>query len=506
MRVTFHLLKQKPAAAATATEITKVTSLSSSSPSKSNPFPWLRTLKTKQLQHLAQRTGFPCSGTKAVILEGLERGLAEYRGLQVQVQNGTGGVKSSAKGKQKGKVIGKDEGEEIRILSIDMGIRNLAFAVLGVKGLDSDSDLTEAGFLNELVGPHSLLEDEKEKEKGKGRKGKGTSLELTLRAWRRVSLPMDRGFSSDEFTRYLDGPGPGPGPGLEAAEPSPRPSAEEEENALSESGGKGKGRKDKAKEKEKHTFSLQVYATHAHSMLTTLLARYNPTHVLIERQRFRSGGGSAVQEWSLRVGMFEGMLWAVLHSLRMLQHVQQGASASASASRPGQGQGQEPRVIAIEPSRVGRFWAPSTTTSSADPGANTDTVSGEETGTKKKKKKSTTSSREGKKLKIDLVGSWLENDTFSLSAGDGTQEWVDGYMAKWKKSSTSKSRSKSKSKSKSTLESKKKETDSAAPDITKIDDLADCLVQGITWLEWERTKGQVVRHVDGSEFRADLPS
>ncbi|KAL4944931.1 mitochondrial resolvase Ydc2 [Aspergillus oleicola] len=415
--------------------------------------PWLQGLKTKQLQVLAKRTGLPCSGSKSTIIAALEKGLVEYGNHQTQ-----------QKEMKRGKWNRKAEGEESwRILSIDMGIRNLAFAVLKVRGSDPTSSVLE------------MIQ-------GKGGKGSASNLgsntttELTLRAWRRVSLPMDRGFTSREFKRYLDALGPDPD-----ATPAPTSKADDVPETAEVSDGKTntkaqeKGTGEAAK--TSFSFSLEVYATHTHSILTQLLARYNPTHILIERQRFRSGGGAAVQEWSLRVGVFEGMLWAVLHSLNMEQ-LRSKRTATV------------PKVIAIEPSRVGRFWAPA---------ADTGTDSALEEGKEEKKAKKSTSSREGKKLKIDLVGSWLEKDAFVISNKDGTREWVEGFMAKWKKSpsasSKSSSESKTKAKSKTTTKAKKQSAAAATvvPDVTKLDDLADCLVQGVTWLEWERTKGRILR-------------
>ncbi|KAL4785720.1 mitochondrial resolvase Ydc2 [Aspergillus varians] len=485
MRPTLRLLKSS----------TKLTSSSTSSTSScSSSFPWLQSLKIKQLQHLAQKTGLPSSGTKAVLVSSLESGLARYqRDSHGRVASGSGpglgsgaGVGSGLAG-EKEKEKGENE-EKRKILSIDMGIRNLAFAVLGVSGPGTAAVQGGGGGLGSLLEMGKGKGDEKEKEKS-GR-APSTRLELSLDAWRRVSLPLDRGVTVEEFARYLDSSSPGSDfgsgvgfgtgsdsdflVGAEAGVESLDADVDTSSSSSPAAAGKGKKAqalskgKDKDKDKQKIPFSLPIYATHAHSVITALLARYNPTHVLIERQRFRSGGGSAVQEWSLRVGVFEGMLWAVLHSLQQQQQKQTGSS---------------PSVIAIEPARVGRFLALHSSISSSG-----------STGVQTK-----TSSREGKKLKIDLVGSWLENEAFLIHDSGGVQEWMDGYMAKWKKSSKLNSKSKSKSKS--------EDGGAVVADIGKLDDLADCLVQGVTWLEWERMKRRVVREgLEGVVVGVDVHS
>ncbi|KAL5342577.1 mitochondrial resolvase Ydc2 [Aspergillus crustosus] len=404
-------------------------------PDPYSAFPFLHSLKSAQLQALARKTGLPTTGLKAGIVKSLEGGLADYkREVSILPRDG------------------RERGNEgMRILSIDMGIRNLAFACLVVPGSLS------AG------GPRL----------GRAAKGRGGDEKVELTTWRRISLPLDRGFSVQEFGRYLD---------ESLASTSPlSPLSSDDTNADKDLKIGPRPRKKNAEEKEKtekESFSLQVYATHAHSIISTLLARYNPTHVLIERQRFRSGGAAAVQEWTLRVGVFEGMIWAVLYSLSQQKPPPpevQGRGVENEKGR-GKGLGSGPRVIAIEPARVGRFWATSS-----------DTNSGSEPGSEKKKKRKI-SSRENKKLKIDLVGSWLSDEAFSV--GKSASEWVDGYVRKWKQSSRTISGSRSKSKSKG-------ESEAGLVDVGKLDDLADCLVQGMTWLEWEGMKGQIVR--DGIE-------
>ncbi|KAL8725547.1 MAG: hypothetical protein Q9181_006373, partial [Wetmoreana brouardii] len=85
------------------------------------------------------------------------------------------------------------------------------------------------------------------------------------------------------------------------------------------------------------SFSPPFYASHAYRLLIDTLLPLKPTHILIERQRFRSLGGNAVQEWTLRVNMFEAMLYSTLHTL----------------SRQGIWKGE---VIPIIPNKVSRYW------------------------------------------------------------------------------------------------------------------------------------------------------
>jgi cruciform cutting endonuclease 1 len=57
------------------------------------------------------------------------------------------------------------------------------------------------------------------------------------------------------------------------------------------------------------------YAAKAFTLMKYSLEKYNPHTILIERQRYRSDGGSAVQEWTVRVNMLESMFHAVLYTI-----------------------------------------------------------------------------------------------------------------------------------------------------------------------------------------------
>jgi len=226
-------------------------------------------------------------------------------------------------------------------------------------------------------------------------------------------------------------------------------------------------------------YTPDFYAQNAYAFLITLMEKYQPTHILIERQRFRTASGVAVQEWSLRVGVFEGMLYAVLYTLARQRRLSLSSHEPAPFSGFfGSGNlvdfGPGPVVHGIEPSRVLRYW-------------------GERMGFKNvflegKEKKT---AKDGKKVKIDLAGHWLDPEhpitgkvdedgglSTDLIVGDdvGLNETLHAYLAKWHKK-----RGKEKGK-----------------DIGKLDDLADCLVQGMTWLEWQVMRDRILR--EGVDF------
>ncbi|MCJ1336820.1 hypothetical protein MMC09_002098 [Bachmanniomyces sp. S44760] len=189
----------------------------------------------------------------------------------------------------------------------------------------------------------------------------------------------------------------------------------------------------------KESFDPALYSEHAYELVTTLLTpKPQPSHILIERQRFRSMGGSAVQEWTLRVNMFESMLYAVLETFR-----QQGLWKG--------------RVWPIAPSKVNKYWLPE------------DKVEVDRTQSKGRIHDTKTAKRE----KINLVRSWLEDKNKIAFVGP-TEKVRQDFLSKAER---------------------KKRANASQPigqastsAIGKLDDLADCLLQGIAWVEWEENR------------------
>ena len=188
----------------------------------------------------------------------------------------------------------------------------------------------------------------------------------------------------------------------------------------------------------KEAFDPATFSQHAYSLIEKLVLSTNiaPDLVLIERQRFRSLGGSAVLEWTLRVNTFEAMLYAILKAMSM--------------------QGNwEGRVFPVMPSKVGHFWI------------------GHENKVEKKKGNGKAKKRDIKFEKIQIVDEMLKRGTeFTL------EERAENMAERWREK----------------MEGRHRRNLEVGEKMGKLDDLADCLLQGLAWSKWEENRREVLKH------------
>lgn len=197
--------------------------------------------------------------------------------------------------------------------------------------------------------------------------------------------------------------------------------------------------------------SLSRIAT---NLVRDQLLPLKPTHVLIERQRFRSGGGPSVLEWTVRVNTLEAMLYAVFATLRSMKQ-------------------WDGEIIPVEPRRVGPYLL---------------TRAGmiQHADMSKKTK------AENKKLKIDLLAGWLQREDEIEMANAQVRAMAEAYMHRLTKTSRNK-------KLADTPRGTELEGSTKLP---KLDDLADSLLQGVAFLEWEGNKASMLKN--GVEAFIDL--
>ncbi|KAH6674561.1 mitochondrial putative cruciform cutting endonuclease 1 [Halenospora varia] len=304
------------------------------------------TLKAAQLRQIAYKCGISSSGTKPLLTQRLHDEFA------LVAQHGT---KTKA-------------AKPIRILSIDMGIRNLAYCILDVP-----------------TNP---------KKCGK--------VELpTIIAWHRLAVSTPPKTSKDALN----------------------------------------------KSKEKEDFSPPVLSQTAYTLLRSRLLPHNPTHILIERQRFRSMGSKHILEWTIRVNMFESILHAVLCTLE--------AEGVWSGS-----------VEAIAPGKVGPFWI-----AEDDDGGVIDGVDGGS----KKVRNTKNAKAKNKGAKIDLVRKWLNGREMVRLGNEEVESVGKAYMEKW-------------SRAPGAVKGSKRGEQKDEEKMGKLDDLADSLLQGMAWIQWEENK------------------
>ncbi|PPJ61001.1 hypothetical protein CBER1_01972 [Cercospora berteroae] len=313
--------------------------------------PSLSHLKALQLKYLAFLTGSASTGTKAALQDALSRSLDV-------------GVSRASR----------------RVVSVDMGIRNLAYCVVDAKQSPETGDPSRV---------------------------------VTVSTWTRRDL-------------------------LSPAAPEISPLQEPNDQNSQRHNRTGRQKIDT------EAFTPPQLAKTAHTLVKTLLS-HKPSAILIERQRFRSGGAAAIQEWTVRVNMLESMLWASLETLKASDLSPDGF----------------PETIAIAPKRVAEFWLSGqrpVLTSSQD-------VSGSDASSHAAQRPARTKIE--KKDKVNLVQKWVMgvvNETgVSLRFEDQAAEIAEAFSQQNKR---------------------------GAKKIAggKLDDLADCLLQALAYLQWETNK------------------
>ncbi|OKL59181.1 hypothetical protein UA08_05664 [Talaromyces atroroseus] len=380
---------------------------------------YLTTLKATQLKALARATGIPSSGRKDVLRKRIGEDVSMSVFLRHDPQHGDAGKK------------------ELSVLSIDMGIQNLAVAHLVVRDGLSASSSSSSSSSSSLGQPGSVM----------------------LNAWHRIGVQeLTRRHQQGKISKDPESEEEEPLQFILPAAAFRTFSTTQTQKSTDEKSNIPKGIETV---EGKINFDPESLSLSAFILLSALLKAYKPTHILIERQRFRSGGQRAVLEWSLRVGVFEGMVHAVLRTMREIE-----CYADADGLQ----------VYGISPARVMQFW-------------DNDNDSRDETVQK--------NAKSVKKLKMDIIGELLMSSSstsrskqeadsrisalsswgFDVNTAT-TQKVVDAYLARWN-GSNGKKRTKDGS-------------DKNQDRIEKMDDLADCLLQGLTWLEWQARRARVI--------------
>ena len=310
-------------------------------------YEWLTKLNLRQLHRLAAYIGAPCSGTKPARIGGIAHAIDDA--LQLGARQTRSWVGDEVKKKP------------LSIISIDMGVRNLAYCHLR-------TSLPNIDMASEPV----IIDD-----------------------WTRLSIEQPFSSATDEMQRVSHR-------SSTSALPSNAP--------------------------EKESYDPSLYARRAYSFVERIIGSHHPTHILIERQRFRSGGSAAVQEWTIRVGVFEAMLYAALHTLKAEKHY-------------------DYHVIPMLPKQVNRYWLEPDWDERDEHSASRKTASAV------------------KLEKIECVRRLLNNeDTACLDFSAQATATKMAFLS---------------------LRGRQRSRAGAKP---KLDDLSDSFLQGLGWFHWQKTR------------------
>ncbi|EMR09886.1 hypothetical protein PNEG_01649 [Pneumocystis murina B123] len=191
----------------------------------------------------------------------------------------------------------------------------------------------------------------------------------------------------------------------------------------------------------KKAYNPSKFSFLAYQLAKSLLKKFKPQTILIERQRCRTRGKNVVQEWIIKINIFENMLHSIFRCFKeeMIWN------------------DQEADILSIDPAKISSFWFEKNNILMKNFPINHNLPMPIDSKDKKPSYLSKTSTLRSKKEKIEIINSWLKAG--SIFDFRNTQITAKDFI------------------------SKKKEKDKL-----KIDDLADSLLQGISWIIWEQNK------------------
>lgn len=355
---------------------------------------------SSQLKIIARLCGKSRSGTKAVIADRIVDDLKTFEPLAP----GT------------------------RVLSIDLGIRNLAYSLLEAPDPKHGPPVRTA----------------------KGAKKRDTAPSSTvptaprLLAWERLALipKADKVATPKKSTKK--------------AQKKTKADEEDDGDQQDEEMPKKARRKAKTDKVDQMSHQAQDLTTEADPMTTPILVEdfsparlsalavdfilnrllpLKPDIVTLEQQRFRQMGGSGVYEWTLRVNSLESMLYAVLTLLRETGQWHRGG-----------------RIEPVVARNVLEFMVV------RDRAAGVDVADIWGRGA------------DNKKVKKDIIGRALASAD-GVAVDKGVQAVAVEYLDEWQG---------------------KKSYQRKADRMKKLDDMADCLLQGLAFIHWQENKRRLL--------------
>lgn len=366
-------------------------------------------IKSSQLKSLAQLCGKTRSGTKSAIQERIVDDLKDFKPLAP----GT------------------------RVLSIDLGIRNLAYSLLEVPRSSDASSESSKKRRGKRQEPVPLT----------------TSLKPILHAWERLALipktpkppakPKKKSKAKLELATTDDA---APKSKRKAGKKAAETTVAESDKAAAEAA--VAAAVSEATEDPSTTpvliedFSPARLSLLAVDLIANRLLPLRPDVVILEQQRFRSQGGTGVFEWTLRVNSLESMLYAVFTTMRAL------------------GQWPDGRLEGVVARNVLDFMVAQE--GMAVVATDAAAAGGEEE-----------NSGDNKKVKKDIIGRMLRSrKRVQIAEGaDAVEEVAREYLEKWERVG------------------KRGKT---GANVKKMDDLADCLLQGLAFLRWQENKRRLL--------------
>lgn len=187
-----------------------------------------------------------------------------------------------------------------------------------------------------------------------------------------------------------------------------------------------------------------------------------PTHILLEHQRWRTHGSSSVFEWTMRVNNLEAMIHATLRTMQELGH-------------------WSGEVVSMSPDRVSAFWVGAAGEHIEDVERKPlETAAEYNARVQRAKAAPRVVAQGGPKRKakmVDILGKWLGQGNIikpsPTAADENIQRAMKLYADRWRGVRRKRGAEKH---------------EEAEEGATKLDDLADCLLQGMAFIKWEQNK------------------
>lgn len=359
-------------------------------------------LSSAQLKSIARLCGRSRSGTKAVIADRIVDDLKTFQPLAP----GT------------------------RVLSIDLGIRNLAYSLLEVPHPnDGSPSKTAKGVRKKSVVPSSAV-----------------PIAPRLLAWERLALipradkvvppktstkkSQNKANANDENDSDQQDEKAAPKKSRRKAKTVEATPSHEAENPTAEAS-------PATTPVLMEDFSPARLSALAVDLILNRLLPLRPDVVTLEQQRFRQMGGSGVYEWTLRVNSLESMLYAVLTLLRETDQWRSplGRIEPVVARNVLEFMVVRDRAAGFD---VGDIWGRGTDDNKTD----------------------------NKKVKKDIIGRAL-GSAEGLVVEGAVEAVASEYLDEWQG---------------------KKSFQRKADRMKKLDDLADCLLQGLAFIHWQNNK------------------